>query len=409
MNLIAEQKYQILFDLFQTIRDTFKLDEIMAHLLDMIYPLNQELEHGRRLPPKNIIAGMCWRGYYPQPTSDDMLTLGKGIIGDVISSASSLVVPDVLKDAHYVEGRKGTRSEIAVPILRNDRAIGAVNLESDLLNAYDESDLEVLQFFADAAAIALEKAMLHRQLLEKELLDKQLQIARDVQMKLLPLANPDIPGYDIAGVCIPAEEIGGDYYDYMQLPQGNLGIVAADVSGHGIASALTMTAFRGLLRTCTQGKLDPAKIAREINQLMPEFTGNSHFITMVYGVLDPKNDKVTFVSCGHPPVWLLHRDGKSDLMMTNGPALGIFSNIDYVNESKQLFPGDILIMYTDGVIEMDNPKVESFGIVRLKKVLTENWDLPAADLIQQVISYTKAFSGFQSYLDDFTLLIVKKI
>jgi len=96
-------------------------------------------------------------------------------------------------------------------------------------------------------------------------------------------------------------------------------------------------------------------------------------------------------------------------MMTNGPALGIFSNIDYVNESKQLFPGDILIMYTDGVIEMDNPKVESFGIVRLKKVLTENWDLPAADLIQQVISYTKAFSGFQSYLDDFTLLIVKKI
>jgi len=202
-----------------------------------------------------------------------MLTLGKGIIGDVISSASSLVVPDVLKDAHYVEGRKGTRSEIAVPILRNDRAIGAVNLESDLLNAYDESDLEVLQFFADAAAIALEKAMLHRQLLEKELLDKQLQIARDVQMKLLPLANPDIPGYDIAGVCIPAEEIGGDYYDYMQLPQGNLGIVAADVSGHGIASALTMTAFRGLLRTCTQGKLDPAKIAREINQLMPAHAG----------------------------------------------------------------------------------------------------------------------------------------
>jgi len=172
---------------------------------------------------------------------------------------------------------------------------------------------------------------------------------------------------------------------------------------------MTMTAFRGLLRTCTQGKLDPAETAGEINQHMPEFTGNKHFITLVYGVLDPKNDRVTFVSCGHPPAWLIHKDGSSEFMTTNGPALGIFNKIDYVNESKQLSSGDILILYTDGVIEMDTPRVESFGIVRLNKILTENRDLSAADLIKKIISHTRAFSGFQTYLDDVTLVIVKKV
>ena len=143
--------------------------------------------------------------------------------------------------------------------------------------------------------------------------------------------------------------------------------------------------------------------------MMPEFTGNNHFITLVYGVLDPKNDRVTFVSCGHPPAWLIHKDGSSEFMTTNGPALGIFNKIDYVNESKQLSSGDILILYTDGVIEMDTPRVESFGIVRLNKILTENRDLSAADLIKKIISHTRAFSGFQTYLDDVTLVIVKKV
>jgi len=420
MNLIAEQKFQILFDLFQAIRDTFELDEIMTHLLDMIKPiidydaagifvLNEELEPVQRTPSKNLIAGMSSRGYYHIPTTDNMLMLGKGIIGHVILTGISLIVPDVSTNAHYIEARKGTCSEITVPILRNNRTIGALNLESDLLNAYDESDLEVLQFFADAASIALEKAILHRQLLEKELIDKQLQLAREVQMHLLPMENPSIPGYDIAGICIPAEEIGGDYYDFIELPKGNLGIVTADVSGHGIASAMTMTAFRGLLRTCTQGKLDPAETAVEINQHMPEFTGNKHFITLVYGVLDPKADKITFASCGHPPAWLIHSDGRSEFMTKNGPALGVFDKVNYQNESTQLHPGDILVIYTDGAIETDTAKIESYGILRLKMILNENRDLPAKDLIQRVISHIRAFSGSSIYLDDVTLVIVKKL
>ena len=163
-------------------------------------------------------------------------------------------------DPRYVVGRQRTRSEIAVPIIRNDRAIGALNLESDQLSAYDESDLEVLQFFADATAIAIEKAMLHRQILEKELIDKQLQLARDVQFQLFPGEPPRIPGYDIAGICIPSEEIGGDYFDFIKLPNRRLGITVADISGHGIAPALVMTASAGCSGCMSTGSLGRLKL-----------------------------------------------------------------------------------------------------------------------------------------------------
>ncbi len=419
MKLTFEQKYQLLFEISHKTRDTFELDDIMGQLLDTlntvvpydaagIFVLSQEMIDDRQVHPTHKIAGMCWRGYDPQPTGDDMLIHGKGIIGHVIDSKSSLIVPDVHLDERYIKARRQTQSEIAVPILRDERSIGAVNLESDQLNAYNESDLEVLQFFADAASIALEKALLHRQLLEKELLDKQLQIAREMQMHLLPIKDPSIPGYDIAGICIPAGKIGGDYYDYLKLSDGNLGIVVADVSGHGIDSALAMTAFRGLLRTQTQGKFDPASIARMINNQIPDFTGDSHFITMVLGILDPQNDEVIFVSCGHPSPRLLHTDGSSESLQSNGPAFGIYSKVDYVNETKNLSHGDILVMYTDGVVDIENPDGEPFGIERLKKLVTKYTELTVKEMIQKIIRETQAHSGYLTYQDDFTLVIVKK-
>ncbi len=420
MNLTGSQKYQLLLEISHKIRDTLDLDVIMEHLLDTIktvldydaagiFVLNQDLVHGRRQQPRELIAGMCYRGYGPLPAGgDDMLNFGKGIIGQVILSGSCLVAPDVRQDPYYIEARQGTLSEIAVPILRNERAIGALNLESDRLSAYDHSDLEVLQFFADAAAIALEKAMLHRQLLEKELLDRQLQMAREMQFSLFPGEAPRIPGYDMAGICIPAEEIGGDYYDFLRLPGGNLGLTVADISGHGISSALVMTSFRGLLRTHTHGRLGPAQIAVKINRLLPEFTGSSQFITMVYAVLNPRDQIVTCVNCGHPPPLWRHADGRWDALTTHGPALGIMEKSKFIPTGFSIQPGEILILYTDGVVEMDNPDGEYFGMERLKYAIDKYRDLSAYDLVRGIIQETRDFSGVQNYVDDFTILVVKR-
>ena len=420
MKLTPKRKYQLLLDISQKVRDTLDLDEIMEHLLDIvksvyaydaagIFVLNQDLVHDRHEAPREMIAGIARRGFDPgSPEEDDMLMHGQGLTGYVIRNCQSVVVPDVSLDGRYVQGRSSTRSEIAVPVILNKRAIGALNLESDRLSAYTEDDVEVLQFFADAAAISIEKAMLHKQLLERELISKQLETAREVQSRLLPASAPILPGYDIAGICISADEIGGDYFDYIPLARNRLGLAVADVSGHGIPSALVMTAFRALLRTKVRGKSGMAAIAHSINQLLPEFTGDNHFVTVLYAILDPTSGMLTYISCGHPPPMLLRATGEIDRLDHHNTALGIFKNLKYTEDQTHIHTGDILVLYTDGVVELMNAADEAFGVPRLVEVIRRNKDLDAADLINKVIEEAQGFANTYGFLDDFTLVVVRR-
>jgi phosphoserine phosphatase RsbU/P len=420
MKLTPEKKYQLILDISHKVRDTLDLDEIMDHLLDAvkvvleydaagIFVLNQDLVHGRHETPREMIAGISRRGFDPgHPEEDEMLMHGRGITGYVIRNSQSVVVPDVRLDPRYVQGRRRTLSEITVPVILNGRVIGALNLESDQLSAYTNDDVEVLQFFADAAAISIEKAMLHKQLLEQGLIGKQLETAREVQSRLLPHSAPDLPGYDIAGICIPAYEIGGDYFDYIPLSRNRLGLAVADVSGHGIPAALVMTAFRALLRTKARGKLKPANIANTINRLLPEFTADNHFVTVLYAILEVPSGNLTYISCGHPPPLLLHADGEVDQLDQHNVALGIFQNTHYTDEQIQMTAGDVLALYTDGVIELMNPQGKAFGIPRLVQVMRENQRLSAAELVSKVMEATQAFSEFHGFLDDLTLVIVRR-
>jgi sigma-B regulation protein RsbU (phosphoserine phosphatase) len=421
MHLTDKKKYQLLYDISQQVRDTLDLDEILRHLLDTvktvvdydaagIFVLNRDLLNELGTPHHQMIAGISQRGFDPRPPEqDDMLVSGKGIIGHVIFSASSRVVPDVSLDPHYVVGRSHTRSEIAVPIIRNERAIGALNLESDRLASFDESDLEVLQFFADAASISIEKAMLHRQLLEKRLLDEQLALARQLQSRLFPKQAPELAGYDIAGICLPTDEIGGDYYDFIPLPRGRIGVAVADVSGHGIPSALVMTAFRGLLRIHTSGSLGLVKIACAINRQLPEFTSGSQFVTALYAVLNPLTEELSFVNCGHHPPLLVRPGGKVGMLKAHGPALGIIDRASYPSKKMTMKHGDILALFTDGVVELRDPAGAEFGRNGLIEAIHQHGDLPAAELVRQVVTTTREFSGSPRYPDDFTLVIIKRV
>lgn len=421
MILTEKKKYQLLYDISQRVRDTLDMDEIMEHILDAvksvvdydaagIFVLNEDLVHGRHESPKGMIAGVARRGFDPKPPEEDaMLSQGKGLIGYVISTGDCLVIPDVSLDPRYIEGRSRTRSEITVPIVRNKRAIGALNLESDQLSSFGEGDLEVLQFFADAASISIEKAMLHRQLMDKELLDKQLELASDLQSQLFPKESPRASGYDIAGICLPAEEIGGDYYDFIPLRGGRLGVAIADISGNGIAAALVMTAFRGLLRIHTQGSPKLNKIACTINRQLPEFTAGNQYVTAVYGLLNPAADEFSFINCGHHPPMLIHADGNTSILRDHGPALGILEQVSFPLKETPLVPGDTLVLYTDGVVELCDKDDNQFGYEGLRSTIHHNLDLPASALIQHVVKTSLEFSGGGRFTDDFTLIIIKHI
>lgn len=418
--LSAEDKYQLLRDISFKIKDTLDLNVILNHLLDAlktvidydaagIFILSEHIEHPDFHYPGQMIGGVAKRGYEEHPVeSDEMLREGKGIIGYVIRSKESLIIDDVRKDKRYVIGRRETLSEVAVPIIKNNKAIGALDVESDRLAAFDSHHLEILQFFADAAAISLEKAILHHQILEKKKLEEQMQMAKDVQSSLLPAQPPELKGYDLAGVCIPTYEIGGDYYDYINLDENNLAIVIADVSGDGIPAALIMAAFRAMLRNQLKLNSEPDVIMNLLNEQIPEVSRKRDFITAFYGKLNYKNNVLTYVNCGHNPPVLLRANGQLEFLETGGPSLNILKDAKFDRASVQLAPEDQIIFYTDGVTEIFNKDSKEFGFERLKNVILKSKDITASEIINNIIESTNNFSGTKFYRDDFTLVVLKR-
>ncbi len=412
-------RYELLLEMSQRISRTFELSEILQHLLDIVrqvvpydaagvFVLNESLnmpgqQAGRR------IAAMATVGFDPHPSREDpMLRSGKGIIGHVIRSGRAVVAADVRSNPHYVAGRAPTLSEVAVPISFGGTVIGALNLERDRLNAYTEADAHELGFFATAAAISIEKAVLHHQVLMKQRLDHHMALARDVQASLLPKSAPRVPGYDLHGVNVPTMEIGGDYFDYLPLDDGRLGLVVADVSGKGVAAALIMATFRAALRMELQREHGIARVVEDLNQLLLDSIDPSRYVTAIYGILEPASGDFTYVNCGHNPPMLLLAGGGRTLLDRGRPALGMPVTSRYEAGQVQMAPGDILAIYTDGVVEPFAPDGDEFGEARLEALLRRAAGQPASDMVQAVLQETLEYTGQSSHEDDFTLMVVKR-
>jgi len=419
--LSAEQKYELLRDISTRIRGTFDLQEILNHLLDAvrtiidydaagIFVLNEGPFHTRYHLPHTIIAGIVQRGFDERPPgTDEMLTKGKGIVGHVIHSGESIIIRDIHTDPRYVEGRKATLSEIAVPLIREGRSYGALNLESDEANAYTESDLETMHFLADAASLSIEKSMVHEEILEKRKMEGQLQIAKEVQERLLPNEPPRVAGYDIAAVCLPAYEIGGDYFDYIPLGNDLLGIVVADVAGEGVPAALLATAFKALLFAHAKNTRDPAELLTILGRVIPEFTRRRDFITVFYGILDTRLHRLRYANAGHNQPLLVRANDVIERMEPVGPGLNIIEDPAYETRDVVLEKGDRVVIYTDGVVEVFNSTGAQFGLERLEETTKRMDDRSAGSMVQEIVHVTGKFSGSAIYDDDFTLVIIKRL
>ena len=418
MTLTPELKYRLLLELSQRISRTLDLQVVLQDLLQALHPavaydaagvfvLNRAVSLIRRSDP-NLIAGMVQIGFDDPPADDPMLRSGKGIIGHVIHTGEVANAPDVRVDRRYVAGRQQTRSELAVPIVGEAGVIGCLNVESDRLAAFSPEDAELLEFFASSAAVSIEKALLHRQVLDKQRIEDQLRVAREVQSGLLPVAPPDLPGYDIAAVALPTWAIGGDYYDYVPLDRGRLGLVVADVSGKGIPAALIMATFRAALRTEMRRHAHLGTVAARLNRAVLESRDASRFVTAFCGVLDGASGRLTYVNCGHNPPLLLRASGGRERLQHGGPALGLLGEARFEAGTAALEPGDCLVLYTDGVVEPTDDDDREFGTERLEAAVREAAGRPAAEALRSVIGATRAFAGRDDYDDDFTLVVVQR-
>ena len=417
--LSPEAKYRLLLKLAQEVGRTLDLQEVLRHLLDVLrtsvpYDAAGVFVLNRRVPLGQdnrhlLIGGMAVVGFDERPRDDDeMLRQGKGIIGHVIATGRPVVAPDVSLDEHYVNGRPATRSEIAVPIVSDGDVIGALNLESDAVDTFSDADLDFLEFFAVAAAISIEKAIVHREVLELHRIEHQLRVAREVQSALLPAVDPVVAGYDVAGLNIPTWEIGGDCFDYLPQPDGTLAIALADVSGKGVAAALLMATFRAALRSRRPVGGDIVGAVTDLNRVLVDSMDASRFVTAVCGLLDPATGVFRYANCGHNPPLLLRAGGGCEALPGGGPALGMWDGATFTSSQVVLEPGDTLVLYTDGVVEVADANDQQFGTDRLEQAVRAHTGGTARTAIDAVVAATRAFAGRLTYDDDFTLVLVRR-
>jgi sigma-B regulation protein RsbU (phosphoserine phosphatase) len=249
---------------------------------------------------------------------------------------------------------------------------------------------------------------LKRTTAEKERYTKELEIAKEIQDSILPESVPAIPGFEVAAVNIPAMEIGGDLYDFIPSDKGGCGFVIADVSGKGISAALYMAMSRTILHTCADANADPSIAVRNANRLIYEDGRSSMFITVFYGVLDPRAMTFSYVNAGHNPPLLL-RDGESESWMTGEKciALGVVPDVSISSSVLELRSGDLLILYTDGVTEAFNENDEYFGEDRLPDCIKRHRSQSAQEITDTLLEEIRAFSGTAPQSDDITLVVIR--
>jgi len=349
------------------------------------------------------------RGYDIDELSDLHLKLGEGFIGSVAVSGAPIISPDVRNDHVYINARDRTRSEMVAPIISNDEVIGVFDLESDELNAYANDDLEVLMLLASQVAIIIEKVMLHEQLIEKKRLQGQLEVARQVQLELLPPKDPELPGFDISAYNFPTEEVSGDYYDWVRIYEDEIGIVIADVSGKGVPAAILMSFLRASLRAATHiGYATNISLAK-VNYLLWESIERNQFVTAFYGVLDASNRTLSYSNAGHNPPLLLNAKEEARYLFQGEQPLGMFRQTRYHENHLLLEPGDLLVLYTDGVTEATDPKGVEFGRDRLAQAVKDNYNLSARELIASLQMAVLEWTANAGANDDVTFFIIKAL
>ncbi len=253
---------------------------------------------------------------------------------------------------------------------------------------------------------------------DKKRLEEELRIARQIQMSLLPRGPLDVPGLAVSGLCVPAREVGGDYYDFFKLPGDLLGVLIADVSGKGTSAALYMAELKGLVLSLSQIYLSPRQLLVEVNRIISDNLDTRSFITMTYAVIDLKAGKMTYARAGHTPLIYMRGGAAADepvkVLVPSGMVVGLRipgaheKFIDLLDEeSIDLTTGDVIVLYTDGISEAMNIDAELFGDSRLSRIVEEHGHLESSELRERILREIEAFVGAADQHDDMTMILMK--
>ncbi len=339
--------------------------------------------------------------------------ISSAVRDQVIRERSSILVRDAQLDDAFrsrmsiVEQKVHTM--MAAPLQTKERIIGLIYVDSPfVLREFTKDDLSLLTVMANVAAIRVESARLAEVEQAERIMKRDLSQAAEIQRGILPERAPDVPGLQLAGFNAACRTVGGDYYGFVRYPGARVGVALGDVSGKGMAAALMVMAFEARLRVVAEDVDNPAHLVARLNKITCANCPSNRFITFFYGVLDGATGLVSFANAGHNPPIVVRTSGEIEMLEGGGPVLGVLSIAPYSEQQARLDPGDLLVVYSDGVTEAANTAEEEFGEQRLIDVLKDRRTASPNAIVSAVMEALHRFTSGAPQADDITLVVAKR-
>ena len=340
------------------------------------------------------------------------IPLGKGLVGYAAANKTAVLVPDVKKDPRYISLNPETRSELCIPLVHKDALIGVLDIEHTRRGYFTEEHVRNLSILAAQVAIAIENAQLYERVRQQEQrLESDLELAREVQMRLLPQCCPVLGTAQLAAKFVPARQIGGDLFDFFRYarktdPAGAVGIAIGDVSGKGAPAALYAALASGYLRSHAIGLPAPAEMLSKINNSLSDRHIEGQFVCITYAVWDETTRVLRIANSGLPRPIYCH-NGRLERVEATGLPLGLFPTAEYDEVTYRAHPGDMFVFFSDGIIDATKRGGGMFGRARVEKVVAENCDKTADDLVTALFNAVAEFSAGENPYDDQTVVALK--
>ena len=305
--------------------------------------------------------------------------------------------------------KEGLVSQLTVAMVFRNKPIGVLRLYSPRPKRFDEDDIQLARAVASQCAVAITNAKLYAQAIEGARMAEQVRLAAHIQRRMIPEKAPRITGLDVAAAYIPCFEVGGDFYDFLQVGRSCVAVAIADVIGKGVPAALMMSLFRGAVRAYSDGtnsKDTVCEIIDKLNKMMCQECRDGEFVTLFYAIVDVKDMSITYCNCGHEPTMLI-RDGQTTYLEKGGIVLGIEAEAEYEVETRPLNKGDCLLFYSDGLIDAANFDGQLWGREKLLQTAKKFTSDPAEQMIRNILGYRRRFVGLARQVDDTSIIVVK--
>lgn len=335
------------------------------------------------------------------------IPVGRGIVGYAVEHREAVLVPDVSKDSRYILLNHETRSELAVPLIYQDKVIGVLDLEHTRRGFFTEDHKRTITTLAAQTAIAIENARLYEEIARQERrLERDLALARELQIRLLPASYPKLKNLDIAAKFVPARAIGGDLYDFLNYSLSRAALVIGDVSGKGAPAAIYAALVSGIIRSHAPIEPGPAEMLSAVNFSLSERPIEAQFVSLICAIWDDNERTLQVANSGLPRPIYCHQ-GKVEMIEATGLPLGLFDDAQYDEFTFKAKPGDLFVFFSDGILDARNRAGELFGRTRVEKIVAQCADQPVQSVVKSIFQAVGEHSAELDAFDDETVVAIK--